>query len=90
MRHAKELKKKDSEREIVSEELDALAEQYQQLESAFESQSLQLSDSHSEMERLKSELEAKVTELGRFAQIDRDRRNSLSRVSCNIVCGGHL
>ena len=80
-RHSKELMKKDSEREIVSEELDSLTEQYQQLESAFESQSSQLSHSHSEVERLRRELETKTAELGKLAQQDKERRASISRVS---------
>jgi septal ring factor EnvC (AmiA/AmiB activator) len=80
-RHTKELMKKDSEREIVSEELDSLAEQYQQLESAFESQSSQLSNSHSEVEQLRRELETKTAELGKLAQQDKERRASFSRVS---------
>lgn len=80
-RHSKELMKKDSEREIVSEELDSLTEQYQQLESAFESQSSQLSHSHSEVERLRRELETKTAELGKLTQQDKERRASLSRVS---------
>ena len=79
-KHTKELMKKDSEREIVSEELDSLTEQYQQLESAFESQSSQLSHSHSEMEKLRLELEAKTAELDKFTQKDKERRASLSRV----------
>ena len=76
-KHSKELMKKDSEREIVSEEL----EQYQQLESAFESQSSQLSHSHSEAEKLRRELDAKTAELGKRALQDKERRASLSRVS---------
>ena len=80
-RHSKELMKKDSEREIVSEELDSLTEQYQQLESAFESQSSQLSHSNSEVERLRRELETKTAELGKLTQQDKERRASLSRVS---------
>ena len=80
-KHSKELMKKDSEREIVSEELDSITEQYQQLESAFESQSSQLSHSHSEVEKLRQELDAKTAELGKRALQDKERRASLSRVS---------
>ena len=79
-KHSKELMKKDSEREIVSEELDSLTEQYQQLESAFESQSSQLSHSHSELEQLRQHLEVKITELDKLTQQDKQRRASLSRV----------
>ena len=79
-KHRKELMKKDSEREIVSEELDSLTEQYQQLESAFESQSSQLSHSQSEVEELRRELETKTAELGKLTQQDKKRRASLSRV----------
>lgn len=81
IRYNKELRKKDSEREVVSEELDCLTEQYQQLESAFESQSSQLSHSNSEIEKLRLELEFKEAELDKLTQQNKERRASLSRVS---------
>lgn len=84
-RHSKELKKKDSEREIVSEELESLNEAYRQLELVFESQSSQLSHSNSEIVKLKVDSEMKVAELDKLTQQQRERRASFSRVSLNFV-----
>jgi chromosome segregation ATPase len=76
--HERELKKKDSEREIVVEELEHISEQYQQLSSTFAAQSGELSLVERETRETRESLALRETELATLRQ-KKERRASVSK-----------
>ncbi|KAL5466847.1 hypothetical protein EMCRGX_G030998 [Ephydatia muelleri] len=75
--HEKELKSKDMERDLVGDELDHLTEQYQQISTAFETQTKDLLSAQAEIKRLSEEAANWENEVRKLQY--HKRRESLSR-----------
>lgn len=73
------------QREIVSEELEHVSEQHQQLSSAFAAQSAELARAEAEGKELREKLALRETELVRV-QKKKERRASVSKVHVHQVC----
>ncbi len=76
----RDLKRSESEKEVILDDLDGLNEQYQQLQEAFTSQSKLLDEARENFKRLESKLEEKDVELTRLYNHQRERRESFSKV----------
>lgn len=82
----RDLKRTESEKEVILDDLDGLHEQYQQLQEAYDSQSRVMGEVHAEVERLTVELVEKEAQLAALHSRQRERRESLSRVSVGFQC----
>ena len=82
--HERQLRKNETEHEVILDDLDRLNEQYQQLQEAFGTQSKCLKEAQCETQRLQEDLTEKDTELARIHLQQREKRESLTRVTFNV------
>lgn len=77
----RDVKRTESEKEVILDDLDGLNEQYQQLQEAFATQTRVLYEANGNAEKLASNLAEKEVELTRLYSQQRERRESFSKVS---------
>ncbi len=82
----RDLKRTETEKEVILDDLDGLHEQYQQLQEGYDAQTRVIGEVRAEVERLTVELVNKETQLAALHSHQRERRESLSRVSVGFEC----